>query len=187
MEIHLDNASRAFPAPGTTLYDLINNPEFKKKFYSRLKPTNRLMVPLYKLGVLPLFGMGKRIMLLTTIGRKSDTLRDFPVGYFRIDDVIYVFSAWGREANWYKNLIANPDQVFVQIGFRRIRVHPQVVEDPEELKQIIRRFVLQDPAGAQMLMGWDPERDGLATADFSIMIAQVLTVRFNEGSGEALR
>lgn len=178
--IHQENAPRAFPLPGTMLYNLIYNPEFKKTFHPRIKFTNRLVVPLYKLRVLPLLGLGRVIMLLTTKGRKSKEMRDFPIGYHRIDGTVCVFSGWGKEANWYKNLMAYPEDVYVQIGFRRFHARPEVVEDPQELKQIIERLILQSPAEARTLMGWDPERDDLETADFSPMIEKVLTVRFHE-------
>jgi deazaflavin-dependent oxidoreductase (nitroreductase family) len=122
--------------------------------------------------------MGKQMMLLTTKGRKSRTLRDTPIGYFRIDGSIYVFSAWGKATNWYKNLAACPEEVFVQIGFHRTHAVPQVVSDPQELQRILEHFVQQDPQGARMLMGWDPALDQAETADFSTMIERVLVVRF---------
>jgi deazaflavin-dependent oxidoreductase (nitroreductase family) len=177
---HASYARRAFPAPGTMLHDLIADPEFRETFHSKLKLTNRLVVPLYKLRVLPLLGAGKAIMLLTTKGRKSHTMRDFPVGYQRIDGTIYVFSGWGKETNWYKNLMAYPEDVYVQTGFHRFHVCPEVVEDRRELKGIIERFILRNPTAAHTLIGWDPERDDLHMADLSPMIEKVLIVRFRE-------
>lgn len=173
------NAPRSFPVPGTTLYDVLFKPEFRQAFHSRLKPTNRLLVPLYKVQVLTLFGLSKRIMLLTTRGRNSQKMRDFPIGYFRIGGDVYVFSAWGKQSNWYKNLVAHPEQVYVQIGLRRRHVRPEVVQDPQELKRVIQQLVRDDPEGARTLMGWDPKRDQVGTADFSLMIERVLTVRFH--------
>lgn len=169
---------RVFPLPGTNLYRLISDPEFKKAFHARVKQGNRWLAPLYKGGVLPLLGFGKQIMLLTTRGRKSQKMRNTPIGYFRIDDSIYVFSGWGKEANWYKNIVVCPEEVYVQIGFRRFHALAEVVEDRQELKWIIERLILQDPRGAQTLMGWDPNLDHLETADFSLMIEKVLVVRF---------
>jgi deazaflavin-dependent oxidoreductase (nitroreductase family) len=177
---HASYAPRTFPAPGTILYDLIANPEFRETFHSKLKLTNRLVVPLYKLRVLPLLGAGKAIMLLTTKGHKSHAMRDFPIGYHRIDNIIYVFSGWGKEANWYKNLMAYPEDVYVQTGFRCFHARPEVVEDRRELKGIIERLILRNPAAARTLIGWDPERDDLHTANLSPMIEKVLIVRFRE-------
>jgi hypothetical protein len=105
-------------------------------------------------------------------------MRDTPIGYFRLDDSIYVFSGWGKEANWYKNMVVCPEEVYVRIGFRRFQVRPEVVEDPQEVKRIIEQLILQDPKGARTLMGWDAKLDQLETADFSLMIEKVLVVRF---------
>ncbi len=174
-----DSAPRAFPLPGTNLYRLISDPEFKKAFHSRVKQGNRWLAPLYKLRVLPLLGVSNQIMLLTTKGRKSNEMRDTPIGYFRIDDIIHVFSGWGKEANWYKNIMACPGEVYVQIGFRRFHALAELVQDPQELQRIIERLVRQDPRGAGYLMGWDPKLDHPETADFSLMIEKVVVVRFH--------
>jgi deazaflavin-dependent oxidoreductase (nitroreductase family) len=173
-------ATRAFPVKGTALYDLITNSNFKSSFHARLKSFNPFMVALYRLGVLPLFGLGKRMMLITTRGRKSGQLRHFPVGYARIDNVIHVFSGWGRGANWYKNLLAHPEEVSVQVGFRRFPARAKVLDDPRDIQRTLERFVRQAPSQARDLMGWDPERDRIATADFSPMIERVLTIQFFE-------
>jgi deazaflavin-dependent oxidoreductase (nitroreductase family) len=173
-----ESVSRAFPLPETNLYKLISDPAFKKTFQARIKQGNRWVVFLYKLGVLPLLGLGKQIMLLTTKGRKSHAMRDTPIGYYRLGDSIYVFSGWGKEANWYKNMVVCPEEVYVRIGFRRFQVRPEVVEDPQEVKRIIEQLILQDPKGARTLMGWDAKLDQLETADFSLMIEKVLVVRF---------
>jgi len=47
---------RSFPQPGTTLHNLIYNPEFKKTFHARLRQSNRFVVLFYKVGLLPLLG-----------------------------------------------------------------------------------------------------------------------------------
>jgi deazaflavin-dependent oxidoreductase (nitroreductase family) len=171
---------RTFPLPGTTLYGLIFNPDFKETFHSRLKFSNRFIISLYKLGILPLFGIGKQIMLLRTRGRKSQRRRDFPVGYFYIDDTIHVFSGWGKAANWYKNLMAYPEDVYVQVGFHRFHARPEVAEGLPAQKQTLEHFVTQCPMGAQTLLGWDVRQDDLAMADFSVVIEKVLIVRFYE-------
>ena len=173
-----DAASRMFPAPGTHLYRLIVDPAFKRAFFARVKRGNRMLAPLYKLRILPLLGLGKRLMLLTTRGRTSHKLRDTPIGYFRIDGSIYVFSGWSKAANWYQNLMAHPDDVYVQIGFRRFHARAEVVEDPQAAQRVVEHLILQDPRGARALMGWDPARDQLAAADLSLMIEKVLVVRF---------
>ncbi len=167
-----------FPAPGSNLYRLITDAEYKRVFHGRIRQGNPWMAFFYRAGILPLFGMSKNVMLLTTRGRKSGRLRQTPIGYFRIDGVLHVFTGWGPNANWYRNIQASPRDVSVQVGMRRFPVHAETVTDPNEVQRALEKLVAQDPQGAKLLMGWDPAADRLETADFSLMLEKVLTVRF---------
>ncbi len=169
---------RSFPLPKSYMHQLIFDPQFKQAFHTRIKRGNRMIVPLYKLGILPLFGMSKQIMLLSTMGRKSKKMRDTPIGYFRIDGDIYLFSAWSKNANWYQNMVAEPSHVTLQIGFRRFHALPEFVEEPSQRKRVYEQLVLQNPQGAKLLLDWDPNTDRLENTDFSVMIEKVLVVRF---------
>lgn len=169
---------KTFPIPGSSLYKILYDQEFKQSFHARLKQGNRWVATFYKLQMLPLLGLGGQIMLLTTRGRKSKKMKDTPIGYFRIDKKIYVFSGWGNGTNWYQNMMVYPQDVSLQIGLRRYRVAPEVVEDTGEKKRLIEELTRQDPSGANTLMGWDPQVDDLERADFSVMIEKVLIVGF---------
>ncbi len=59
--------------------------------------------------------IGRVVLLLTTTGRKSGLPRVTPLQYEEQDGVIYVGSARGVQADWYRNLVACP-RVKVQIG-----------------------------------------------------------------------
>jgi hypothetical protein len=107
-------------------------------------------------------------------------LRRFPVDYFRIAGQIHLLSGRGRDANWYKNILANPEEVWLQAGFRRCAVRADVLEDPMEIRRTVETFIAESPADAQCLFGWDPQSDRLDTADFLPMIEHVLFVRFTE-------
>jgi deazaflavin-dependent oxidoreductase (nitroreductase family) len=137
-------------------------------------------VALYRLGVLPLLGAGKTTMILTTRGRRSGQLRRFPVGYFRIAGKIHLLSGWGARANWYKNILAHPDDVSLQIGFKHVAVHAHILQDPLEIKHTLETLVVESPADAQRLFGWDRQNDRLEAADFSPLIEHVIFVRFTE-------
>ncbi len=119
-------------------------------------------------------------MLLTTRSRKSGKLRSTPIGYFRIGVVIHLFSAWGKEASWYKNTIANPRDVWIQIGLRRFPVQAQALEEPVDIRRTIGQFVTESSAETQSLFGWEPGRDRIGSADFSEVIQRVSIVRFIE-------
>lgn len=169
---------RTFPVPGTNLYKILYDPEYKKTFHARLKQSNRFVAVFYRMGLLPLLGVSRQVMLLTTQGRKTHAMRSTPIGYFRIDGQVYVFSAWGKATHWYQNILACPDEVYMQIGFQRRRAIAQEVSDPQELQRLLEHFVAQDPQGARVLFGWDPAQDRAETADFAPMIEKVLVVRF---------
>ena len=175
--------ARAFPIAGTNLARILSDPQYRKSFHAQLKRYNPLMVGLYKIGLLPLFGLSRTVMLLTTRGRKSGKLRSTPIGYFRIGGVIHLFSAWGKGTSWYKNMTANPNAIWIQIGLHKRPVHAQVLEEPGEIERTVAQFVAESPAQAHDLFGWEPDRDRIEAADFSAVINRVLIVRFIDKSG----
>jgi deazaflavin-dependent oxidoreductase (nitroreductase family) len=71
-----------------------------------LKKMYRLPIVLYRLGLGPI--IGKHILILTTIGRKTGKIRRTPIEYFRHDGQFFVMSGFGENAHWYKNLQAHP-------------------------------------------------------------------------------
>ncbi len=169
---------QVFPKPGTVLAGVIGDPAYRKTFHQRLQSSNRFVVALYRIGILPLLGAGKSTMLLVTRGRKTQRLRRFPVGYFRIGGDVHLLSGWGKDSNWYKNLRANPAEVWLQIGFRTFPVCAQILEDPAEIRRTIECLILESPDSAQRLFGWDPKSDRLDQADFSPIVEKVLIVKF---------
>jgi deazaflavin-dependent oxidoreductase (nitroreductase family) len=171
---------KSYPIQGSNLYRILSEPEFKEAFHAKLTKYNPIIVTLYRIGLLPLFGAARSIMLLTTKGRKSGKSRQNPVGYFRIGGVFHLFSAWGKRSNWYKNLLANPDHVTIQIGWQKLPVNAQVLDDPAEIQHTLEKFITESPKQAHNLFGWDPAQDRIETADFSTIINKVLVVRFTE-------
>ena len=174
--------SRSFPTPESPLGKLLYDPEYKAAFHRRLQGSNFWVVIFYRLGLLPLLGAARSTMLLFTLGRKSGKVRIFPIGYFRIGGKIHVISAWAREANWYKNLQAHPQEATIQIGFRAFPVHADVLTDPAEIRATVEKLIQEDPKSAQRLFGWDPQQDRLEAADFTPMVERVLFVRFTKRS-----
>ncbi len=174
-------APRTFPLPGSMYYRMLYDQKSKKQFYTNFKIFNAITVPLYRAGLLPLLGFGKLVLLLTTRGRKSGKLRYTPIGYFRYHDRICLISGWGKEANWLKNMLTYPDHVYVQVGFHRFQACPELVEDREELRQMMKWLVKYHVSGPEgRAMGWDPKRDDPESADFSGMFAKMAIVRLIE-------
>jgi deazaflavin-dependent oxidoreductase (nitroreductase family) len=78
--------------------------------------------------------MGQPILLLHTRGARSGEPRTTPLLYTPHGSAfVIVASKAGAEHNpgWYHNLLANPDDVAVQIGRTRIVVRPRVAEGAE--------------------------------------------------------
>jgi deazaflavin-dependent oxidoreductase (nitroreductase family) len=171
---------RTFPIAGTNLARILSDPQYRQAFHDRLRRYNPLVVAFYKIGLLPLFGGSRTVMLLTTKGRKSGKLRSIPIGYFRIGGVIHLFSAWGKATSWYKNMTSCPKDVWIQIGLHQWAVKWHELKDLDEIMQTIARFVTESPAQAHYLFGWEPDLDRLEQADFSNLIDRVLIVRFSE-------
>ena len=171
---------RKYPIENTNLGRLLSDSKFRSSFHARLKKYNPVVVGLYRSGLLPLLGVGRSVMLLTTRGRKSGKKRITPIGYFYIDGVIHIFSAWGKQAQWYKNLIANPNQVTIQIGFGQKAVRPQILEDRAEILRTVELFIAESPEQAKYLFGWNPDHDRIEDADFSPIVNDVLIVRIYE-------
>ena len=170
--------ARAFPTQETNLARILSDPQYRKTFHAQLKRYNPVIVALYRIGLLPLIGAGRTIMLLTTRGNKSGKLRTTPIGYFKIGGDIYLFSAWGKGTVWYKNIMAHPGEVWIQIGMRKRRVQAQTLEDPVEIRRVLEQLITESPSQAGHLLGWDAVRDRLDHADFSSIINYVLIVKF---------
>lgn len=75
------------------------------------KQFNRFMLLMWRLGLGSYVG-GNRwsgyIMVITHTGRKSGRRRRTPVNYALVDGDLYCLAAYGRRADWYRNLVAQP-------------------------------------------------------------------------------
>jgi deazaflavin-dependent oxidoreductase (nitroreductase family) len=87
----------------------------KKRIFSLWKITQYPPQVLYAVGLGGL--IGKLVLLLTTTGRKSGKARVTPLQYEEMDNAIYGASARGKEADWFRNIVHDPN-VFVRIGSR---------------------------------------------------------------------
>jgi deazaflavin-dependent oxidoreductase (nitroreductase family) len=90
-------------------------------------------------GTLKSFGDAP-VLLLTTVGAKSGQPRTSPMMYLACDndsDLVYVFaSAAGNDTNprWFTNIVANPDDLTVEIGRSHVPAAADVLRDPERAR-----------------------------------------------------
>ena len=173
----MDSNENNFPRKGSTVYN-INQPN--SKTMRSFKSLNKfLMIPLYRLRILPLFGMGRLFLLLRTFGRKSGKKRQTPLEYLKIDDEYYIFASRGFKSDWLKNIKANPDKIHVQIGLRSKKAKARIITNTEKFNDIMKEYVKRRPKPAKVLFGWDPENDDIEQSDFSGIIDSLVAVQIS--------
>ena len=90
---------------------------------------------------------GMPVLYLTTTGAKSGQQRVAPVARFAEGDGwLVVASAGGARSHpgWYHNVVAHPDQVFIEVGGVRQHVHVQQLSG-EERERAWRQVVAEQP------------------------------------------
>jgi deazaflavin-dependent oxidoreductase (nitroreductase family) len=114
------------------------------------------MVPVFRSGlgawvVSPLAGY---IMVLTTIGHRTGTLRHTPVNYALIDGDVYCIAGFGEVAHWAKNLAAIPEAE-VQLPAGRFWGRVQTVADATARLRVGRQ-ILKNAGFAGFFFGFNP-------------------------------
>ena len=105
------------------------------------------MVENYKRG----FGPTRMVMLLTTIGRKSGLPRVTPLQFENVEGVYYVASARGKDADWFKNILANAN-VHVQIKDCQFEATAEPVIDPVRIADFIELRLRRHPLMIRLIM-----------------------------------
>lgn len=118
-----------------------------KTIYHRMKGFNKRMMANYKRG----FGPTRVVMVLTTIGRKSGLPRQTPLQYEEVDGDYYIASARGQDADWFKNIVANPE-VRVQIREREFNAIAEPVTDPVRIADFIELRLRRHPIMIRLIM-----------------------------------
>jgi deazaflavin-dependent oxidoreductase (nitroreductase family) len=76
------------------------------------------------------------VLLLTTTGRRTGRPRTTGVSFLPLEDRYVIFAGWGVRADWYRNLLANPE-VTLQIGRQRLRATAVPVRDPARRRALM--------------------------------------------------
>jgi deazaflavin-dependent oxidoreductase (nitroreductase family) len=80
--------------------------------------------------------VGRFVLLLETTGRKSGLPRITPLQYDEIDGTIYVGSARGVKADWFQNLVVNPN-VKLTVGSRQFQGYAAPITDPSQIADFL--------------------------------------------------
>ncbi len=170
--------TNSIPKPGSWMYNMCVEPKSSKRYLKLFRILNKIVVPLYRIRLLPMLGFGIRLLLLTTKGRKSGKRRRNPVEYFKIENVIYIVSGYGPKAQWFRNITAHPNEVHVQVGFRSFNAVVEIIEG-KALEEFFRWLVVKNPKYAKAGFGWDPNDDP-NSADFSYIASLMRVIKLNK-------
>ncbi len=114
----------------------------KKTGWRWIRPAQYLHRALYALGLGPI--LGRIILLLTTTGRKSGKRRITPVQYEEIGGILYIGSARGSEADWVRNIAADPC-IEVRVKNRRFRAIGELITDPIRIADYVQTRLERHP------------------------------------------
>ena len=84
------------------------------------------------------------VLVLTTTGRKSGLPRLTPLQYQEVDGVYYVGSARGAQADWCRNIQADP-HVQVQVGQECFAGLAEIIGDPAMIADFFQMRLERNP------------------------------------------
>lgn len=123
------------------------------------KQLNQIMVAAWRLGLGNMINgwpkVGGRIMVLTTVGRKTGLFRRTPVNYAWADDAVYCTAGFGKGADWYRNLKANP-RVEVWLPDGAWAATAKAVPHTDDTLPIYRQILINGGSAAGAFLGFDP-------------------------------
>lgn len=117
-----------------------NPPRFPLVFWRLIRRLNRRMLSNYG----PNSKAASRVLVLTTLGRKSGKPRSTPLQFEEVEGVYYVTSARGVQADWFRNLVACP-QVEVRIGSKHFSTHGEQITDPGQIADFLEQRIQKHP------------------------------------------
>jgi deazaflavin-dependent oxidoreductase (nitroreductase family) len=87
---------------------------------------------------------GQLVLLLTTSGRKTGADHLTPLQYELVGEAYYVGSARGRSADWYCNILSNPE-VKIEINGEVFSAHAEAITDPKKIAEFIELRLSRHP------------------------------------------
>ena len=117
--------------------------------WQRMKRVQKIHRILYAIGLGAL--IGRIILLLTTTGRRSGLKRVTPLQYEEIEGKYYLGAARGLNADWVRNIQANP-HVEVRVKTCHFSGIAEVVTDPIQIADFIEVRLQRHPFIIGMIM-----------------------------------
>jgi deazaflavin-dependent oxidoreductase (nitroreductase family) len=110
--------------------------------WQKMKYIQRLHRVLYAIGLGPI--VGRIILLLTTTGRKTGLKRITPLQYEEINGKYYLGSARGLQADWVRNIQADPN-VEIRVKALNFQGQAEVVTDPAHFADFVEIRLQRHP------------------------------------------
>lgn len=138
----------------------------------------RAPIGLYRVGLG--FLMGKRLLMIEHVGRRSGEIRRTILEVVSNDDgAVYVAAAWGSKAQWLSNVRANP-HVTVYLGSRRFD-STAVVVPVSEARLVMDRYAGKHPRAFEALAWMMLDEPGETAEQRVERVAEAVpTVRFDK-------
>lgn len=96
-------------------------------------------------------GPTRIVLLLTTTGRKSGLPRVTPLQYEEVEGTYIIGSARGEDADWFKNILANPE-VQVDSRGREFSAKAEPVTDPVRIADFVQLRLRRHPFMVRLIM-----------------------------------
>jgi len=117
--------------------------------WRRMRGIQKIHRVLYAIGLGPL--IGRIILLLTTTGRRSGLKRVTPLQYEEINGIYHLGSARGLNADWVRNIQADP-RVEVRVKSDRFTANAEVVTDPARIADFMEVRLQRHPFMIGLIM-----------------------------------
>lgn len=124
----------------TSMRDLYPDKQWEKVLY-------KFPIIAWRLGLGPI--LGRYIMIITHIGRKTGIPRRTAVEFHIMNGIKYIPCAFGVKSQWYRNIMANP-RVTIQTSEGTEQMTAVRISQDEELISVIEMILDRNPS----LMNW---------------------------------
>jgi deazaflavin-dependent oxidoreductase (nitroreductase family) len=162
--------------------------ELEEKLRQGFKYANKFMVGMWRLGFGPWFNLWPQgwgqIMVITHTGRVTGIKHHTPVNFAIIDGEVYCIAGFGKIADWYRNLLANPE-VEIWLPDSWWTGTAEDLSKADNRTEIMRSVVVAS-GFAGPLFGVDPKAlddESLAEATKSYKVMRIRRVAARTGTG----
>ncbi len=94
---------------------------------------------------------GRAVLLVKTRGRRSGLHRTTALLYDEMDGIYYVGSARGTQADWYQNLLADPN-VEVTVGPQHWQGYAEPITEPSEVTWFLEQRLALHPLFMRVIL-----------------------------------